>query len=75
MYRHHARAYDKLLVIQIRMRLKTLMNRIRDELTKLGILTDRLSDKDVSTHSGSRRRTRFGNPSKSFDRGTNCALI
>lgn len=46
MYNRQIRVYNNLLVIQIRMKLKTLMNQIWAELTKLGILTNRLTSKD-----------------------------
>jgi hypothetical protein len=45
-YKHHNRIYDNLLTIQIRMKVSTLMHQIRDELLKLGILTNRLTDKE-----------------------------
>lgn len=44
--REHARIYYNRLTIQIRMKLSTLMHQIRDELTKLGIMANRLTDKD-----------------------------
>jgi len=46
MYNRHIRVYGNLLVIQIRMKLKTLMNQIWTELVKLGILTNRLTHMD-----------------------------
>jgi intein/homing endonuclease len=45
-YNTHARVYDNLLDIQIRMKLKTLMNQIHDELNRSGIATNRLTAKD-----------------------------
>ena len=38
--------YDNLLVIQIRMKLPTLMHQLEKELPKLGIVPNRLSSKD-----------------------------
>jgi len=43
-YKGHARVYDYLLTIQIRMKLRALMGQIREELIKLGILTNRLTE-------------------------------
>ena len=45
-YDRHARVYSNLLVIQIRMKLRTLMNQIQEELIGLGISTNRLTEKD-----------------------------
>ena len=45
-YDTHVRVYDNLLVIQIRMKLKTLMNQIHSELTNLGIRCNRLTVTD-----------------------------
>ena len=45
-YNTHVRVYSNLLVIQIRMKLMTLMTQIRSELIKLGISPNRLTDKD-----------------------------
>jgi hypothetical protein len=45
-YNRHIRTYDNLLVIQIRMKLVTLMREIRAELATLGILPNRLTEKD-----------------------------
>jgi hypothetical protein len=44
-YKEHAKVYSNLLTIQIRMKLSTLMRQVREELTKLGILTNRLTEK------------------------------
>ncbi|QQG49405.1 MAG: hypothetical protein HY247_03635 [archaeon] len=44
-YNQHARVYDNLLSLQIRMKLKTLMNQIHDELIRFGILCNRLTEK------------------------------
>jgi len=46
MYNRMKRVYDNLLVVQIRMKLPTLMRQIDDELLKLGIKTTRLGSKD-----------------------------
>jgi intein/homing endonuclease len=46
MYNRHIRIYSNLLVIQIRMKLKTLMNQIWTELKGLGIVVNRLTEKD-----------------------------
>ena len=46
MYNTHRMVYSNLLVIQIRMKLKTLMSQIRDEIVKLGIIPNRLTEKD-----------------------------
>lgn len=46
MYNRHIRVYSNLLVIQIRMKLKTLMNQIWTELVNLGISPNRLTEKD-----------------------------
>ncbi len=40
------KVYRNLLVIQIRMKLKTLTTRIHEEIVKLGITPDRLTEKD-----------------------------
>ena len=45
-YNTHVRVYDNLLSLQIRMKLRTLMHQINDELIKLGIVTNRLTEKD-----------------------------
>ena len=45
-YNTHVRVYDNLLNIQIRMKLKSLMAQIDEELNMLGILTNRLTAKD-----------------------------
>ena len=45
-YNRHARIYDNLLVIQMRMKLGTLMTQVHAELAKLGILTTRLTCRD-----------------------------
>lgn len=45
-YGRHAKVYSNLLVIQIRMKLKTLMNQIRVELLNLGISPNKLTEKD-----------------------------
>lgn len=41
-YSGHAKIYDNLMTIQIRMELRTLMSQITEELNKLGIVTNRL---------------------------------
>jgi len=46
MYNRMKKVYDNLLVVQIRMKLPTLMHQINDELLKLGIKTNRLGTKD-----------------------------
>lgn len=46
MYNTHVRVYDNLHVVQIRMKLPTLMKEVHDELGKLGIVTNRLTDHD-----------------------------
>lgn len=46
MYNTHAKVYSNLLVIQIRMKLKTLMIQVREEVVKLGIVLNRLTEKD-----------------------------
>ncbi len=46
MYNTHRKVYSNLLVIQIRMKLRTLMNQIRTELVNLGIHPNRLIEKD-----------------------------
>lgn len=45
-YNTHVRVYDNLLSLQIRMKLRTLMHQINSELIKLGIVTNRLTEKD-----------------------------
>jgi len=45
-YNTHVRVYDNLLTIQIRMKLRTLMFEICEELNNRGILTNRLTEKD-----------------------------
>ena len=45
-YPGHARVYSNLLVIQIRMKLKTLMTQVEHELRNLGIQLNRLTEKD-----------------------------
>jgi intein/homing endonuclease len=45
-YRGHAKVYDNLLVIQLRMKLKTLMEQVNFELLRLGIATNRLTEKN-----------------------------
>jgi hypothetical protein len=45
-YNRHVRVYDRLRVIQIRTKLETLMNQLRNELLKLGISPNRLTGKD-----------------------------
>ena len=50
MYNRMKKVYGNLLVVQIRMKLPTLMRQINEELLKLGIMTNRLGSKDgVST--------------------------
>jgi len=46
MYNRMKKVYDNLLVVQIRMKLKTLMNQVNEELRKLGIVTNRLGARD-----------------------------
>jgi len=46
MYNRHKKVYSNLLVIQIRMKLRTLMHQIRTELRNLGIIPNRLTEKD-----------------------------
>lgn len=41
MYNRHRKVYSNLLVIQIRMKLRTLMNQIHAEIVKLGILPNK----------------------------------
>ena len=49
-YNRMRKVYDNLWTIQIRMKLKTLMTQLREELTKLGIHANRLTEKnDVFT--------------------------
>jgi len=45
-YDRMKKIYDNLLVIQIRMKLPTLMHQLEKELPKLGIVPNRLSSKD-----------------------------
>lgn len=45
-YNRQARVYDNLLVAQIRMKLRTLMHQVRDELAALGIGCNRLTESD-----------------------------
>jgi intein/homing endonuclease len=45
-YNRQIRVYNNLLVVQIRMKLKTLMSQIREELVSLGIKCNRLTQKD-----------------------------
>lgn len=45
-YEGHARVYDNLLALQIRTRLKTLMNQVSEELSRLQIARNRLIAKD-----------------------------
>jgi len=44
-YKEHAKVYGHLLNIQIRMKLRTLMRQIHEEINKLGVLTNRLTEK------------------------------
>jgi hypothetical protein len=46
MYNRMKKVYDNLLVIQIRMKLPTLMRQINEQLLKLGIATNKLGSKD-----------------------------
>ena len=46
MYNSHPKVYSNLLVIQIRMKLKTLMTQIWTQLVGLGIATNRLTSTD-----------------------------
>jgi len=46
MYNRMKRVYDNLLVVQIRMKLPTLMHQVNEELLKLGITTNRLGSRD-----------------------------
>ena len=46
MYNSMKKVYDNLLVVQIRMKLPTLMRQLFEELNKLGIVTTKLSSKD-----------------------------
>ncbi len=46
MYNRMKRIYDNLLVVQIRMKLPTLMRQVNEELLKLGIMTNRLGSRD-----------------------------
>lgn len=45
-YNRMVKVYDNLLVVQIRMKLPTLMRQLNDELLRLGINTNRLGSKD-----------------------------
>jgi intein/homing endonuclease len=45
-YNTHTKVYDNLLVIQIRMKLKTLMMQLSEEIVKLGIVPNRLIEND-----------------------------
>jgi len=45
-YKGHAKVHDNLLTIQIRMKLSTLMHQIREEITKLGIRVNRLTERE-----------------------------
>ncbi len=45
-YNTHVKVYDNLLVIQIRMKLRTLMRQLSQEIAKLGIHANRLTEKD-----------------------------
>ncbi len=45
-YRGHPKIYDNLLTLQIRAKLKTLMNQVAEELFQLQILCNRLTAKD-----------------------------
>jgi intein/homing endonuclease len=45
-YNTHVTVYDNLLVIQIRMKLRTLMHQLAVELAKLEIRANRLTEKD-----------------------------
>jgi intein/homing endonuclease len=45
-YNRQNRIYNNLLVVQIRMKLKTLMSQVREELVGLGIKCNRLTQKD-----------------------------
>lgn len=46
MYNRHKKVYSNLLVIQIRMKLRTLMNQMRTEIVKLGIVPNKLTEKE-----------------------------
>ena len=46
MYNRMKKVYGNLLVVQIRMKLRTLMSQVNEELLKLGIITNRLGSKD-----------------------------
>ncbi len=45
-YKRHAKAYTSLLTIQIRMKLRTLMSQVRNELLGLGIQVNRLTERE-----------------------------
>lgn len=45
-YSYHAKLYDNLLVVQIRMKLATLMNQLHGELTRLGVAVNRLESRN-----------------------------
>ena len=45
-YNRMVRVYDNLLVVQIRMKLPTLMRQLNEELPKLGISTNKLGSKE-----------------------------
>lgn len=45
-YKGHARVYDALQTLQIRTKLKTLMGQVADELARLEIVCNRLTDAD-----------------------------
>jgi LAGLIDADG-like domain len=45
-YGDHARVYDNLLVVQVRMTLPTLMSQLCQEIGRLGIRTTKLSSKN-----------------------------
>jgi len=47
MYNRMKKVYDNLLVVQIRMKLPTLMRQLNEELLRLGIVTNRLGSKDA----------------------------
>lgn len=46
MYNRHKKVYSDLFVIQIRMKLRTLMNQMRTEIVKLGIMPNKLTEKE-----------------------------
>lgn len=45
-YKGHAKVYDNLLTLQIRTKLKTLMSQVAEELSRLQISCNRLTEKD-----------------------------